>query len=793
MIHIRKFSGRLLAAAVLSLLIAPTATAQDGGPGTGGMAHIEQERRYLQTDRRVLLIGAHPDDEDTELLTILSRGMGVRTAYLSLTRGEGGQNLIGEELGAALGVVRSSELVAARSIDGGEQYFTRAFDFGFSKTPDEAFRFWPRDSLLKDVVRVVRRFRPHVIVSVFSGTPRDGHGHHQAAGILAREAFDIAGDAGRFPELFSEEGIPAWTPLKFYRDYGVTGGITLDGGVLDPATGHSLHQLAMRSRSQHRSQDMGQLEDPGPSQVRIALEARAAGVPDGPDTGIFDGIPAGEPQHDARKNALALSERGIVFDAFVDDHEVTPGQQLNLRMLAWNTSSDSVTARFSWTVPSGFLQADTGSCTNRFLVVAPGQVTRCDVRIVVDERAEPSQPYYLREAMDGSLYTWTGDPDSHGLPFEQGITSSVVVRFPDGTEGARRVDVTARSLDQGLGEVRRPVTVVPPVLMNLSPGRFLWPAGQARRTFTVNVENASRDSITATVRLVAPDGWQVDPPVEVTFTTEGERRTLQFTVTAPAGAAEQEAIFLAEAVVGESAYRLGARRINYPHIRERVIFNLAASSAVLAPVQFAAGRRVGYLRGAADRIPEVLRAAGVAFRLLSDDDLSGPLLDSLDVLVIGPRAYETSEALQRAHPRLLKFAEDGGTLIIQYQQYQFVQGNYTPFPFTIARPHDRITDETAAVRWLPGSERMQRTPNRLDQADFDGWVQERGLYFANTWDDRWSPMIEMDEPGEEPRRGGLLVADHGKGKVIYTGIAFFRQLPAAVPGAWRLFANLLAL
>src|SRR5690606_34037734 len=218
-------------AAVLSLLIAPTATAQDGGPGTGGMAHIEQERRYLQTDRRVLLIGAHPDDEDTELLTILSRGMGVRPAYLSLTRGEGGQNLIGEELGAARGVVRSSELVAARSIDGGEQYFTRAFEFGFSKTPDEAFRFWPRDPPLKDVGRVVRRCRPQGSVLVFSVPRRAGHGNLQGAGILAREPFDLAGEAGRFPELFSEAGIPAWTPLKLYRDYGVTGGITLDGGV----------------------------------------------------------------------------------------------------------------------------------------------------------------------------------------------------------------------------------------------------------------------------------------------------------------------------------------------------------------------------------------------------------------------------------------------------------------------------------------------------------------------------------------------------------------------------------
>lgn len=516
-------------------------------------------------------------------------------------------------------------------------------------------------------------------------------------------------------------------------------------------------------------------------------------MPEGPDTGIFDGIPEGEPRHNARRKSLLLAERGIVFDAYVNDHEVTREQPLDLHLLAWNTGVDTVSARFQWSAPSGFVPADGESCTNRFIAVAPGAVARCAVRLVVDGAAEASQPYYLREAIDGALYTWTGGAGNFGLPFERGINATVVVHFADGSEGVRSIDVTARSLDQGLGEVRRPVTVVPPVLLELSPGRFLWPAGQARRVFNVNVEHATRDTITATIRLIAPDGWQVDPPQEVKFTAEGERRALRFVVTAPEGVKEQEAIFLAEAVVGESAYRLGARRINYPHIRERVIFSLASSSAVLAPVEFASGRKVGYLRGAADRIPEVLQAAGVPFRLLGDDDLSGPLLDSLDVLVIGPRAYETSIALQRAHPRVLKFAADGGTLVIQYQQYQFIQGGFAPLPFTIARPHDRITDETAAVRWLPGSELLQRRPNRLEQEDFSGWVQERGLYFANTWDERWSALMEMDEPGEQPRRGGLLVAEYGKGKVVYTGIAFFRQLPAAVPGAWRLFANLLAL
>lgn len=792
MTNLPSIFGRLVTAAMLPFLLVPVLSAQDGGPGNGGLAELAQQRRYLDNHHRVLLIAAHPDDEDTELLTILSRGMGVRTAYLSLTRGEGGQNLIGDELGAALGVVRASELVAARAIDGGQQYFTRAFDFGFSKTAEETFRFWPRDSVLKDVVRVIRQFRPHVIVSMFSGTPRDGHGHHQVAGILAREGFDVAGDPTRFPELRDEEGLPAWTPYKFYRDYRVSDGITLDGGVIDAATGHSLHQIAMRSRSQHRSQDMGRLEELGPSQVTIQLEARAAGMPDGPDTGIFDGVPADSAKHDNLRRSLRLSEGGVIFDAYVDDNEVAPGQRLQLNLLAWNTGRDPVVARMGWQVPTGFSQDSVSACSSRDVTVRAGQLFRCVVPISVDADAAPHQPYYLREAMQGSLYTWSGDVSYFGTPFDPGLRARIAVRFADSTNGGRTIDLFARSLDQGLGEIRSPVTVVPPVLLDLSPGRFIWPAGERARMFRIDVENASRDSITAAISLLVPDGWQVDNPQEVHFTTEGERRTLQFRVTAPEEQVEQEVSFLAQAKINGISYRLGVRRIDYPHIRERLVFHLADATAVVAPVEFPAGRRIGYLRGAADRIPEALAAAGVPFRLLTDSDLTGPALDSLDVLVLGPRSYETSVALQRAHPRVLKFAEDGGTLIVQYQQYQFVRGNFAPLPLDIARPHDRITDETAPVRWLPGSEQLQQGPNRLEADDFDDWVQERGLYFASTWDDRWQPMLEMDEPGEAPRRGGLLIAPYGEGTVVYTGIAFFRQLPAAVPGAWRLFANLLA-
>lgn len=791
-------ASSLLRIAVVAAVAAGTparGSAQDGGPGTGGLAHIAQLQRTQVSPYRVLVIGAHPDDEDNDLIAVLSRGWGVETAYLSLTRGEGGQNLIGSELGAALGVVRAGELVAARRVDGGQQFFTRAFDFGFTKTVEETFRFWPRDSVLKDVVRIIRRFQPHVIVSVFSGTPRDGHGQHQAAGQLALDGFHAAGDASRFPELGRDEQLRAWTVSKLYRDYGVQGGILLDAGRLDPATGLSLHQLGRRSRSQHRSQDMGALEDPGPATVRIALEALAPGVQAAPDDSLFAGILAAPDRDDATHLAQEqIARAGLVLDAFVPDAEVTPGERVALTLVGWNGGNRPLRLSFTSIPRDGWsVVADPDRCLGRDTLVTAGMRWQCQVTIAVTHDARPDQPYYLSDAMDGMLYRWGGSPEHWGAPFDRPLQVRAAARLADGAPIGKTLEVTARRLDQGLGEIRTPVTVVPPVLVELSPGRMLWPRGVRTRSFEVSVEQATRDTLEAVIGLEVPAGWRVDPARTIRLMRKGERRTLRFHVTRPATLADGEVTIRATATVGNVRHQLGARRIAYPHIREQLILHPAVAAVHVAAVRFPPARRMGYLRGAADGIPEALASAGVAFRLLQPSDLEGAALDSLDVIVIGPRAYETSDALRRAHPRLVRFAERGGRLIVQYQQYQFVEGRFAPFPLTVARPHDRVTDESAPVRWLPGAEAVRTTPNRLTDDDFAGWVQERGLYFAATWDPAWTPLLELSEPGESPKRGGLLIARLGRGIVVYTGIAFFRQLPAAVPGAWRLFANLLAL
>lgn len=777
-------------ALVLALLLPTLLFAQDGGPGTGGLTRLEQDRLLLANGHRVLVIGAHPDDEDTELITILSRGMGVETAYLSLTRGEGGQNLIGGELGAALGIVRSEELLAARRVDGGRQFFTRAIDFGFSKSAEETLEIWPRDSILADIVRVIRRYRPHLIVSVWSGTPADGHGHHQASGMLAREAFDAAQDPARFPM----PGLAPWRPLKFYRDYRATGpGATFEGGRLDPVTGHSFRQLAARSRSQHRSQDMGSLEEVGPSSRRIVLEAVASGLDLAADTALLAGLPAQPIPDPERLARVRLAELGVIVDAYTDDDEVTPGQSVSITTLVWNTGVDTIAASISWPPRDGWEMAGEHDCGVRVLV-APGAVHRCILPVAVAAQARPGQPYFLVNAAEPGSYTLSGPSATWGEPFDRPVEVSFRISPASGAPPVSvRHEVTARSLDQARGEMRDPVTIVPRVMLDVSPGRLLWRRGLAQRPFVVTVEHAGIDSTIGTVRLRLPSGWRGGDPQPVAFANQGERATLTFAVVPPPNVTAGEVELVAEAIVDADTMRLGVRRVRYPHIRERLIFHLAGSSVVVAPVRFADGRRIGYVRGAADAIPEALGAAGVPVTVLDLDRLPAALLDSLDVVVIGPRAYEINNTLRRLHPRLLEWARAGGTLIIQYQQYQYVEGGFPPLPLTIGRPHDRVTDEQAQVTQLMPRHPAVRTPNLIEAADFDGWIQERGLYFARSWDPAWQELLEMSDPGEAARRGSLLIAPFGKGTVVYTGLAFFRQLPAAVPGAWKLFANLLAL
>ncbi len=880
---------RYLTLVITLLLPVPgTLRAQLEPPGTGGVVALDQELRMLGHYRRVLMIGAHPDDEDTKLLTLLVRGMGAEAAYLSLNRGEGGQNLLGPELGEALGLIRTEELLAARRLDGARQYFTRAYDFGFAKTLEETWEQWPQDTILKDVVRIVRRFRPQIIVSIFSGEPKDGHGQHQAAGWMAREAFAAAGDSTRFPELAREEGIRSWQPLKLYRStwFDTTATtLLLDAGILDRAVGKSFSQIAMAGRSLHRTQDMGRLQEIGPSKVELALEEDRTAEGSG---GLFDGIdtslaampwrdapgtdgPAARRRFAARadsaraalgsgsyRRVIALLDRGkrdllaqsddaraqimfttpeqadqrrhtdralaiaagLVADAQAADDRMVAGQADSVRLVVWNAGPDTM-AVAGGVVPSAqwHVQADGPSQ----MTLPPGEVGRSTVTITPDSLAPVTTPYFLRHPRRGATYDWTGAAITElGEPFGQ---DAPVVRFGRlGIGGEATREISYRLADQALGEVRRPVTVVPRVDVKLDPANFIWSQlTVASQRFTVTLTHGARDTTTGTVTLVLPAGWPTVRPQAFRLIGQDERETYSFEVRPPRGGGRATATIRAMARDSEGReYEAGVHTINYPHIRPRSYIVPATAEVHLAPVALPRLARVGYVRGASDLVPQALVRAGLPVTMLNARTLEDGDLSDFPVIVIGPRAYETDSALVENNARLLAYVRGGGVLIVQYQQHQFFNGNFAPFPMTVGGPslrasadsgdpsaggsngssppsavrpvsHDRVVDENAPVTVLVPEHQVLQRPNRISASDWEDWVQERGLYFARSWDSTYTPILEMHDEGDGELKGGLLIAPVGRGTYVYTGLSFFRQIPAGVPGGLRLFANLLGL
>lgn len=787
-----------LATVLLSLgAVAPALPAQVSGPSTGGAVALAHERRMVGHHRRVLMIAAHPDDENTEVLTILARGHGAETAYLSLTRGEGGQNLIGAELGDGLGLIRSGELLAARELDGGRQFFTRAADYGFSKHMEEAWQHWPRDSILKDVVRAVRRFRPQVIIAVFTGTPLDGHGHHQASGWLAAEAFRVAGDSSVFPELGREEGLDPVTPLKFYRSSRFDAGapiLELDGGVLDPAVGQSYHQIAMRSRSLHRSQDMGALQEMGPSTARLQLVADRTGA----GAALWEGIEVaerpGDPDQARRRARVQAIEAGLVADAALADDRIVPGQRVQLRLALWNAGSAEVqvTPELAMATPQRW--RPDSDCLGRRAAVPANALLECHVALTVPPDEPVSVPYFLRSPRAGAVYAALGTVAERGLPFEAPpLRAEFRVDLGSGASLTVPVEATHRVRDQARGEVRRPVQVVPRLSVSVDPPSGVWPLGAGERQVTVTLQHGAPDTTRGRIALEAPPGWTVSAPRTFHLDRAEEQARFSFTVTPPATARPGRYLLRAEAVTDAGAsFDAGVQPVEYPHITSRLLPRVATVEVHLAELALPAVARVGYIRGAADRIPEVLREAGVPLDLLDRSVLEGGDFSRWDVIVVGPRAFETDTALVEQSARLTDWVRTGGRLLVQYQQQAYFGGGHAPLPLQLApRGHDRVTDEGASVRVLDPRAPLLGGPNVIGEADWAGWVQERGLYFARSWDPAWTPFIELHDPGEDPLRGGLLAARLGRGTYIYTGLSFFRQLPAAVPGALRLFLNLL--
>lgn len=861
-------------------------------PATGGVEAVDRALARLATHKRLLVVAAHPDDEDTSLLALVARGMGGEAAYLSLSRGEGGQNLLGPELGVGLGILRSRELLAARKIDGARQFFTRAYDFGYTRSLEETFGLWPREVLLEDIVRVIRRFRPQVVVSVFPGEPYPTHGQHQAAGISAHEAFPLAGDPEFAPQL-TAQGLPPYEPQALYRvtwfDPEETT-LELSTGVIDPHTGKSIFQLAMASRSQHRSQDMGTLQPLGPTVSRLGWQAGAGSAEaeslfDGIDThlaALAETLPPGATREElarhlsnaeARARAtraalnpadpgrtvpdlvrivdeLAAARRllvesrpadwdpvevaaiarlieekraiaegalaaaaGLAVDATAASAELVPGQETALETTLWNAGERSaeltgveILHPAGWSVRETERDVDSESWWMRRFgrnatlgnrgTLEPGGLARGTWSLTVSADAAPSIPYFLRHPLEKAVYDWSAaPPEVRGEPFGP---PPVIARFHvrvAGVELALDREVVWRFRDQVHGEVRRPLRVVPAVEVTVEPELLVWPVSETSpRPLEVTLRRHGSETLTGQVEVRGPAGWPEPPAPRFRLDETTGSRTVRLELEPPEGFSPGHYPLEVAAVLDDGRrFELALPLVDYEHIRptpQPVPARVEVSAMDLALPEL---DRVGYIRGASDRVPEMLSRVGLPIEEIAPAELLEGDLGSYDVIVVGSRAYEAEPAVARANARLLDYVRQGGLLVVQYQQYQFVREGHPPYPLDISRPHDRVTDETAPVTLLAPDHPALTTPNRIGPEDWEGWVQERGLYFAGSWDEAYTPLLAMADPGGEPLEGSLLVASLGEGTYVYSGLAFFRQLPAGVPGAYRLFANLLAL
>jgi LmbE family N-acetylglucosaminyl deacetylase len=851
-------------ACAATLVLTSVARAQLPNEDYRGVAATGLNLRQLATAERILVIAAHPDDEDNQLLTALSIGRGADVAYLSLNRGEGGQNSIGGELGVSLGILRTEELLAARKLDRSGQFFTRAQDFGFSKTADETLRHWPRDSILGDVVSTIRRFRPDIIIAIFTGTPRDGHGHHQVSGILAREAFVAAGDPTRFPEQL-RAGLEAYRPLKLFQATGYRQAAPTERiptGELDPLLGRSISQIAAESRSRHRSQDQGQLQAQGPrfTSVRLlqslvdvhgdstlfagmdtTLALRALHAQEKPDVvrliQRYDSLIAAaraqlrayNTSNTADMIAQAIStltsaapvirdynlgldvaaerreaERalvqssGIVVDAIADTEVLVPGTSFNLEVSVWNGGSVPVRVPgIAPLLPAGW-QAQSTDSTTIDAVQAGALLTR-HFRVTLPQGATLSQPYFVAKPQPGDYYAWPDTAAWAGLPFQpEPVRASATVNVR-GLDVAVLVNATRRVVDPRSGELRRAPYVAPAFAMRPDPAISVVTlaalASGDRKPVNVSVEvvsNGAGGSVTVKPQL--PAGWHATPEAaNVVLAGPGDSRLARFAIELPrnAVAGKYDVLFVATDSAGRS-YSLQQQLIDYPHITNRILFAPADMHISVLNARFARGMRVGYIIGTDEPVPSVLEQMGVAVDRLDENALANADLSKYDAVVVGSRAYEVRPDLRAHNARVLDYGRKGGNVVVMYQKYEFIQGKFFPYPMTIASPHDRITNENSPVRFVDSASVTLTRPNRITQEDFKGWVQERTLYMPHTWSPEYKPVLEMNDPDEAPQQGAILTAPLGSGHYTYTGIAFIREVPAGVPGALRLFINLLS-
>lgn len=785
----------------------------------------------------VLYVAAHPDDENTRLISYMSNEVKARTAYLSLTRGDGGQNLIGPEIRELLGVIRTQELLAARRIDGGEQRFTRANDFGYSKHPEETLDIWNKDLVLADVVWAIRNFKPDVIINRFDHrTPGSTHGHHTSSAMLSMEAFDLANDTSQYPSQL--QYTETWQPKRIFFNtswwfYGSqekfeeadkSNMLNFDIGVYYPSKGLSNNEVAALASSQHLCQGFGRLSQRGTQQEYIEF---LKGEPLNGSNSVFEGIdtswnriegglaignilnsveenfnfknPATHlPQlleaykllqniKDDHWKAIKSKElltiieacSGLYLEASSNSPHAAPNSTVSLDIEVLNRSSASIKL-------ISYKLSTLQNAISKQIDMVENQKLNFNEGITIPKNSHYTTPYWLNKKSTLGMYhvdneEWIGKPETPRAVF---VDFNLNI---EGTPITITKPVIYRYSKPDKGELYRPFEIIPEVSASISDKVFIFENDQQKEIEVT--AKAGRDAIEGYVQMAYPNDWNVYPQKQkIEIVNKGDIQKVVFTVIPPKN--QSEGLITPMVNINGKYYTDELIEIDYSHIPYQTVLMPSVSKVVRLDID-KHGNNIGYIEGAGDVVPESLRQIGYNVTIVKPEQISAENLINFDAVVVGIRAYNILDELKFKQKFLLEYVKEGGNLIVQYNTNRRLKtDNIAPYDLQLSR--DRVTDENAEVKIVEPNHPILNFPNKITNQDFEGWVQERGLYFPNQWSDEFTPLLSMNDKGESSKEGSLLVAQYGKGNYIYTGLSFFREFPAGVSGAYRLFANLLS-
>lgn len=797
-------------------------------------SEILHQMEKLRNTTRVLYLAAHPDDENTRLIAYVENGKKFDAAYLSLTRGDGGQNVIGPELREGLGLIRTQELLAAREIDGGKQFFTRANDFGYSKNPDETFNKWGKEEVLSDVVWTIRNFQPDIIVTRFNKTPGITHGHHTASAILAHEAFNMAGDKNAFPEQLKFTN--TWQPKKIYwntsswffrrnEDFDRSQYITENAGGYSPLLGISYTEMAALSRSRHKSQAFGTAGSRGD-------EIEYFEYWDGPDNEkeLFSGLEhswsnfkngksiqkavdklisdfqfkqpeASIDQLFIIKNLIEKLEESAVkrdklnsikelilncagfYHLFYHDNPyASPGDQINLNLELVNRSNANIQV-----VGAKVNSLDEDLSISG--VLENNQVKLQNFTVKIPESFPYSNPYWLNDPSANGLYKVEDQKLIGKAENDPAIVAGVNLKI-NGNDFYFESPLKFKSSDRIIGEIIQPLYIIPPISIEFAEEVSIFTTKGQEKEISVKIR-ALKDNVSGSLEFELPQGWKAKTDeVDLSFENLVRNSSQDFKIKLTSGGEEGKFDLKAFVKIKDKTIDKSVQEIQYDHIPNQIIIRDAQQKLVLADVKIK-GERIGYIEGAGDAVDEALIAMGYRVDFIDIEKISLEELKKYDAVVAGIRAYNVNAALQIHYGKMNEYMNSGGVYMVQYNTtYSLPDTDFWPYPLNLSR--DRITVEESSMEFINPKHSALNYPNKITSLDFEGWVQERGLYFPDRWDKQYEPILIGNDPNETPKKGALLTANYGKGKFVYTGLSFFRELPAGVPGAYRLLANLLA-